>query len=68
MTTSVSLFKKIESEHKTKYDTFFHTQMQKQLSMKITFMMYLNQSILEFYHQTYKNLKEKAQARLLIQS
>ena len=37
----------------TKYDTFIDTQKQKQLLMKKTLMMYLNQSILQLY-QAYK--------------
>ena len=40
---------------------------QKQLLMKVTLMIYLNQSILQFY-QTYKNLYERVQTGLLIQS
>ena len=35
--------------------------------MKVISMKYLNQSILQIY-QTYKNLKEKTQGDLLIQS
>ena len=70
MTTLVEVYKKIENENKTNYDTFYshskgetfinertlfiHTQKQKQLST-ITLMIYLNQSILQFY-QKYKNL------------
>ena len=37
---------------------FSRTQKQKQLLIKVIFMMYLNQSILRLY-QTYKNLLEK---------
>ena len=46
---------------------FSQTHKQKQLSMKVTLIMCFNQSILQLY-QTYKNLKEKAQIGLLIQS
>ena len=46
---------------------FSQTYKQKQLSMKVTLIMCFNQSILQLY-QTYKNLKEKAQIGLLIQS
>ena len=41
------------------------TQNQKQLLMKRTLIMYLNQSIVRLY-QTYKNLLEKVWAVLLI--
>ena len=44
---------------------FIHTRKQKQLLMKMTLMMYLNQSIQQLY-QAYKNFKEKVQAGLLI--
>ena len=46
---------------------FILTQKQKQLSMKVVLMIYLNQSITQLY-QTYKNLQEKVQAGLLIQA
>ena len=46
-------FIKIESDDKTKYDTFFQSQNQKQLSMKVTVMIYLKQSILQLY-ETHK--------------
>ena len=46
---------------------FIHTQKQKQLLMKVTLMMYLDQSILQLY-QIYKTFKEKVQPALLIQS
>ena len=39
---------------------FTHTQKQKQLSMKMILMMYLNQSILQLY-QISTDLQEKAQ-------
>ena len=45
---------------------FILTQKQKQLLMKMTLMMYLNQSTLPLY-QTYKNNMEKLPAGLLIQ-
>ena len=65
VTTVLLVLKKIESEDKTKYDTFYSCF--KQILMKLTLMTYLNQSILQLY-QAYKHLKEKDQARLLIQS
>ena len=40
---------------------FTHTQKQKQLSMKMILMIYLNQSILQLY-QIFTDLQEKAQA------
>ena len=52
MTTLVLVFKKIESDDKEEFDK---AQKPKQLSMKVTLMMCLNQSILQWY-QTYKNL------------
>ena len=55
VTTLVLEFKKIESDDKIKYDTFIQNQKQNQLLMKVTLMMYLNQSILHIY-QTYKIL------------
>ena len=67
VTTLVLVLKKIESEDKTKYDTFIHTQKQKQLLIKVTLMTNLSRSILKLY-ETYTNLKEKVQAELLIQS
>ena len=53
--TLVFLLKKIESDDKTKYDTFYSHPKEKQLLIKVTFMMYLNQSKLQLY-QTYKYL------------
>ena len=52
VTTLVLVFKKIESDDKEEFDK---AQKPKQLSMKVTLMMCLNQSILQWY-QTYKNL------------
>ena len=65
VTTVLLVLKKIESEDKTKYDTFY--SFFKQILMKLTLMTYLNQSILQLY-QVYKHLEEKDQAGLLIQS
>ena len=45
--TLVLVFKKIESDYKTKYDTFYS-------SSKAQIMMYLNQLVLQLY-QRYKN-------------
>ena len=45
---------------------FICTQKQKQLLIKVTLMMYLNQSIPQLY-QAYKTLWKKVQAELLIQ-
>ena len=66
VTTLVLVFKKIEREDKTKYDTFYLNS-QKHLSKKVILMMYLNQCILQLC-QAYKNLYEKVQTGLLIQS
>ena len=46
--------------------SFIRTQKQKQLLMKMTLMVYLNQSIL-LLHQAYKNLTVSVQIGLLIQ-
>ena len=46
---------------------FIQTQKQKQLSMKVILMMYLNQIILQLY-QVQKVIQEQVQAGLLIQS
>ena len=46
---------------------FSQAQKQKQLSIKVILIMYLNQSILRLY-QTYKNLLEKIRVSLLIQA
>ena len=54
VTALVLVFKKIESEFE-------------QLPMKLILMMRFNQPILQLY-QTCKNLSEKVQTRLLIQS
>ena len=45
---------------------FILNERQKRLLMRVTLMMYLNQSILRLY-QTYKNISEKVRAELLIQ-
>ena len=52
LATLVLVFKKKGSEHKRKYDNFFHTQKQKQLSMKATVIICLNQSILNLYQKS----------------
>ena len=57
VTTLALVFKKIESEDKTKYDTFYSNSKAEILSIKVTLMMCLNQSILQLY-QTYKNLQD----------
>ena len=64
MTTLVLESKKIEIDEKQNMTLFIHTQKQKQLLMKVTLMMYLNQSILRLY-QTFKHFQEKVQAGLL---
>ena len=46
---------------------FIQNQKPKQLLIKVNMMMYLNQSLV-LLHQTYKDLYEKVQAGLLIQS
>ena len=45
---------------------FILTQKQKQLLMRVTLLMYLNQSIPRLY-QTYQTFLEKVQVGLLIQ-
>ena len=55
VTTLAIVFKKIESDDKTKQGLFIQHQKQKQLLKKVTLMMYLNQSILPLY-QKYKNI------------
>ena len=67
VTTLVLEFKKIQSDDKTLYSKFYSNSKQKQLLMKVTLMMYSNESIVLLY-QTYKNLRDKDQARLLIRS
>ena len=52
LATLVIVFKRKGSEHKRKYDNFFHTQKQKQLSMKATVIICLNQSILNLYQKS----------------
>ena len=47
MTTLVLVFKKIESEDKTKHDNFIKAEKLNQLSMKVTLMMFFSQSILQ---------------------
>ena len=64
VTTLVLESKKIEIDEKQNMTLFIHTQKQKQLLMKVTLMMYLNQSILRLY-QTSKHFQEKVQAGLL---
>ena len=54
VTTLVLALKKIKSEDKTKYNTFYSHSKAKKLLMEVTLMMYLNQSILQLY-QTYKD-------------
>ena len=49
------MLKKIEGEDKKNMAHFIHTQNQKQLSMKVTLMIYLKESIIQLY-QGYKNL------------
>ena len=53
MTRIVAVLIKMQTDDKTKYDTFFNTQKQKQLSMKVTLMMQFNQCALKLY-QIYK--------------
>ena len=47
VTTLVLVFKKIESEDKTKHDNFIKAEKLNQLSMKVTLMMFFSQSILQ---------------------
>ena len=46
VTTLVLEFKKMKSDDKTIYSTFYSNSKQKQFLMKVTLMMYLNQCIL----------------------
>ena len=46
VTTLVLEFKKMESDDKTIYSTFYSNSKQKQFLMKVTLMTYLNQCIL----------------------
>ena len=62
----VLVFKEIENEDRKKYETFIHTPNQKHFSMDVTFIMCLDQSILQLY-QTCKHLLEKIYAGLMIQ-
>ena len=71
MTMSVLEFKKQKMVYIYIYiyiyiASFIRTQKQKQLLMKMTLMVYLNQSIL-LLHQAYKNLTVSVQIGLLIQ-
>ena len=50
VTTLVLVFKNLEVDDKTKYDTFYsNSKAEKYLSMKVTLVMYLNQYILQLY-------------------
>ena len=57
MTILVLVFKKIESEDKIKYDTFYSSSNAETITNEsyIALMLFSNQSILQLY-QTYKNL------------
>ena len=46
---------------------FIRTQKQNQLLMKVTLIMYLDQFVVQLY-EMYKNLSQKVQVGLLIQS
>ena len=52
VTTLVLRFKKIGSDDETKYCTVFCPQKQKQLLMKMTLMVYLNQAVVQFINNT----------------
>ena len=65
--TLVLMLKKIESDDKQNMTHFIQTQPQRQLSIKMPLMMYLNESILQL-HQTNKNIWEEVYVRLLVQS
>ena len=64
VTTLILVFGEITKESMT---LFVQTEKEKLLSMKVTLMVYLNQSILQLY-QTYQHLYENVQAGLSIQS
>ena len=55
VTILVLEFKKMESDDKTIYSTFYSNSKRKQFLMKVTLMMYLNQCILPLC-QTTKSL------------
>ena len=46
VTTIVLVLKTIKSEDKTKYGTFYSDSKAKQLLLKVTLMMYFNESII----------------------
>ena len=65
--TLVLEFKKCKVMMKHYIESFIGTHKQKQLLMKVTLIIYFNQSIVLLY-QTYKNLQDKVQVSLLIHS
>ena len=67
MTTLVLVFKKIESEDKTMYDTFYSHSKAETITNESD-IDDVFQSIYTTINQTYKNLEEKVQAGLLTQS
>ena len=66
MNTLVLEFKKIESNEERNIAPFICPQRFKQLLMRVTLMIYSNQSIVRLY-QTNKNHLERVQVVLLIQ-
>ena len=55
MTTLVSVFKKTDSEDKTKYDNVYSSSKAEIISIKVILMMCFNQFVLQLY-QTYENI------------
>ena len=55
VTTLVSVFKKTDSEDKTKYDNVYSSSKAETMSIKVILMMCFNQFILQLY-QTYENI------------
>ena len=55
VTTLVSVFKKTDSEDKTKYDNVYSSSKAEIISIKVILMMCFNQFILQLY-QTYENI------------
>ena len=56
MKTLVLMLKKIESDDKQNMTHFIQTQPQRQLSIKMPLMMYLNESILQLHQSKQKYL------------
>ena len=68
VTTLVLEFKKIESEDKTKYDNFYSRSKAETIINEIDIDDAFQSIHTTIIYQTYKNLEEKVQTGLLIQS